>query len=237
VNLHITICDDEEIELEYLAKLTQEWAVFNNITAVVLSFKSAEAFLFTYETDKSADILLLDIKMKQLDGVTLAKRLRAEGSKVQIVFITGLPGFIAEGYEVSALHYLMKPVSKEKLFTVLDKAVVLLKKGKEYILVETEELQTKVFHDEILYAEAFAHNTVIQTPNGGVETRFYISELEQQLGENFLRVHRSYLVGLRHIRQITKTDVILDNGKAIPLSRRRYNAVNQGFINYYKYKK
>ncbi len=83
-------------------------------TAELLRFPSAEAFLFHYAEDKSCDILLLDVEMGAMNGVELAKRIREENDALQIVFITGYTDYIAEGYDVSALHYLVKPVSREK---------------------------------------------------------------------------------------------------------------------------
>lgn len=79
-------------------------------------------FFFCYAEDKSFDLLLLDVEMPGTDGVTLAKTVRQENEAVQIVFITGYSDYIAEGYDVAALHYLVKPVSREKLFAVLDRA-------------------------------------------------------------------------------------------------------------------
>lgn len=234
MKLRIAICDDETAETEYLTTLAREWATAGKVSADIVPYDSAEAFLFAYDADKAFDILLLDIQMKSMDGVTLAKHLRAGGGQMQIIFITGLPDFIAEGYDVSALHYLMKPVGKERLFAVLDKAVGLLAKTDASVLVETENGQTRIFHRDIHCAEAFAHTTVLQTKAGDVEAKLSIGELEIMLGETFCRAHRSYLVGLRHIRQITKTDVVMDSGKVIPLARRRYTAINQAFIRYYK---
>lgn len=234
MKLHIAVCDDETTETEYLTKLTREWAALRKISAAVSSFDSAEAFLFAYDADGPVDILLLDIQMKRLDGVTLAKRLRAGGGQMQILFITGLPDFIAEGYEVSALHYLMKPVGAEKLFAVLDKARGLLGQAEDSILLETANGPLRLFHRDIQYAEAFAHTTVIQTATVSIEARVSIGGLEAGLGDAFVRCHRSYLAGLRHIRQITKTEVIMDNGNVVPLSRRRYDAANKAFIRFYK---
>jgi len=232
--LNIIICDDEKTEIDYLIKLVQKWTHQNKIIINISSFDSAEAFLFFYETNKLVDILLLDIQMKQLDGITLAKQLRAEGGQMQIIFITGFPDFIAEGYEVSALHYLLKPVNDGKLFTLLDKAYNCINTTDDSMIIETESGQVKLFCHDIIYAEAFSHNTVIQTENNSYKTKFYIGELDEMLNNNFCRVHRSYLVGLRYIRQISKTEVIMDNNKKIPLSRRRYNDVNKAFINFHK---
>ncbi|MDR2568666.1 MAG: LytTR family DNA-binding domain-containing protein [Oscillospiraceae bacterium] len=232
--LNIVICDDEKAEIEYLTTLVQNWSQRSNNTVSIAAFDSAEAFLFYYETNKSVDILLLDIQMKQIDGVTLAKKLRTEGGQMQIIFITGFPDFIAEGYEVSALHYLLKPINQDKLYAVLNKAYSYLIKADESIILETENGQAKLFCNDIIYAEAFYHYTVIQTRDNSYKAKLYISELENMLNSGFCRVHRSYLVGLKHIRQITKTEIVMDNNKKIPLSRRRYNDVNKAFINFHK---
>ena len=120
MELNVTICEDNAEQTELLISFVCEWAKFSKIKVSIASYDSAESFLFAYESDKQVDVLLLDIQMKELDGVTPAKQLRREGSQMQIVFITGLPDFIADGYDVSALHYLIKPVCTEKLFTVLD---------------------------------------------------------------------------------------------------------------------
>lgn len=86
-------------------------------TAVKTSdFSSAEAFLFKYEEDKSFDILLLDIQMKAMDGVELAEKIRENNDGVQIVFITGFTDYFSRGYDLSAFHYLIKPVKKRKVF-------------------------------------------------------------------------------------------------------------------------
>ena len=235
MRIKLAICDDEQSETEYITRLVQSWAAKSALTADVYTFDSSEAFLFTYDADKSFDILLLDIQMKQMDGVELAKELRADGAQMQIVFITGFPDFIAEGYDVSALHYLMKPVSEEKLMEVLDKAVELLSAKKTSLLLKTQHGKVRVFCDDITYVEAFAHNVVVHTISEAIEVKESISALETALATNFCRVHRSYIVGLRHIRQISKTAVTLDDGTEIPLSRRRYDTLNKAFIDYHRW--
>ena len=92
--------------------------------------------MFCYDDRKDYDILLLDIEMGDMDGVAMAKKLRKQDDNVQIVFITGYSDYIAEGYEVAALHYLMKPVKKEKLLSVLDRAVEKLSKNEKMINME-----------------------------------------------------------------------------------------------------
>ena len=121
--LNIAVCDDELIEIEYLTSLTQEWAKSTKTAVNISGFASAEAFLFRYEEDKNFDILLLDIQMKAMDGIELAEKIRESNSSVQIVFITGFPDYISRGYDVSALHYLIKPVV-QTVFIVLLIALV-----------------------------------------------------------------------------------------------------------------
>ena len=235
--LNLTICDDELAEIEYLTALARKWSEARDIVVRISSYESAESFLFAYEDDKSVDILLLDIQMKGMDGVALARKLRAENEAVQIVFITGFPDFIAEGYDVSALHYLMKPVSEDKLFEVLDKAAARVKKAEQSILIDTEKGTERVPLADILYIEAFAHSIVIRTKASSLETKVGIGDIEKALDGSFVRCHRSYIVGLEHVRLITKTDIVFDNGDTVPLSRRLYGDVNRAFIDFYKGRK
>ena len=118
----IAVCDDSAADQSYMEKLAHFWAADMQHTIQVHVYASAESFLFHYAQQKDYDILLLDIEMGLMDGVALAKKLRQENERIQIIFITGFPDFIAEGYEVSAVHYLIKPVSKETLAKALDKA-------------------------------------------------------------------------------------------------------------------
>ena len=116
------ICDDSTTDAEFVGSILHQWAAERGIEVESERFASADAFLFRYAEDKSFDLLLLDVEMPGTDGVTLAKTVRQENEAVQIVFITGYSDYIAEGYDVAALHYLVKPVSREKLFAVLDRA-------------------------------------------------------------------------------------------------------------------
>ena len=151
--LNIAVCDDELIEIEYLTSLTQEWAKTIKTAVNISGFASAEAFLFKYEEDKNFDILLLDIQMKAMDGIELAEKIRETNSGMQIVFITGFPDYISRGYDVSALHYLIKPVEKEKLFEVLSKACDNLKKEEKFVLLSVDNESLKVNLKDIIYVE------------------------------------------------------------------------------------
>ena len=168
-----------------------------------------------------------------MDGVAMAKQVRRDNEKVQIVFITGYPDYIGEGYEVAALHYLMKPVEKEKLFRVLDRAAANLQKPKRAVVLPIDGESVRVPVEEIQYVESFSHSVSVVTTKGPFELRRGLSEMETLLGEGFVRCHRSYLVGLRFVSGLSKQKVTLDDGTELPVSRSAAAVVHKAFIQYY----
>lgn len=230
----IGICDDSPTDQGYVMGLVEQWAANADRQVQMDRFPSAESFLFHYAEHKDYDILLLDIEMGGMDGVALAKKLRQENLTVQIVFITGFPDFIAEGYEVSALHYLMKPVKADTLTRVLDKAAANLGKVERSVIFHIDGEAARIAASEIEFIESFAHSCCVHTTQAAFEVKLGISEIEKLLGDGFVRAHRSYLVGLHAIRRISKADITLDGGKVIPLSRGNYQAVNEAFIRHFK---
>ena len=230
----IAVCDDSAEDAGYVQKILKRWAIQRKVKVHTTTFPSAESFLFQYEEDKSVEILLLDIEMGNMDGVTLARKLREKKENAQIIFITGYPDHIADGYEVEALHYLMKPVQEEKLFSVLDRAAANLMKQKAVLLLPKDGSICRLLVDEIMYVEVFSHSLLIVTGSESIEIRKTLGELEEELGEGFVRCHRSYLVNLRFISQISKSEVVLDDGKVLPVSRRAAQAVHEAFVSWYK---
>lgn len=228
--MRIAICDDESSQIQYLSNLIDAWAKISTVSVSIQDFDSAEAFLFTYAEDNNFDILLLDIQMKTMDGIALAKEIRRDNETLQIIFITGFPDYIAEGYEVSALHYLMKPVSEQKLFEVLDRAVTRLQTSKRTILVQTSGGSVRIPADNIYFVEAFSHYVTLFVKDEQQNFNMRLSDMEKLLGEGFFRCHRSYIIGMKHVSRVTRSAMVLDTGKEIPLSRNLYDAANQAFI-------
>ncbi|MCL2204508.1 MAG: LytTR family DNA-binding domain-containing protein [Defluviitaleaceae bacterium] len=227
------ICEDELAIAGQITKLVQGWASLRGQTVHISHFKSAEAFLFAYEDDKSVDLLLLDIQMGEMDGMTLARKIREDNNKVQIIFITGISDYVAEGYDVSAVHYLLKPVKEEKLYTALDKATANLSKPKRAISIDTADGITLVDVDDIAYVEALDHALAISAKGSIINAKMPLYKLEEALAdERFIKTHRSYLINLAHVKRVTRTDVILDNGTALPLSRRLYKDINSALMKY-----
>lgn len=231
--LHIAICDDERAEIDYLKTLISQWANERGFAMQISGFESGESFLFAYDENRSFDILLLDIQMKAMDGVELAKRIRKNDESLQIVFVTGYPDFMSEGYEVSAVHYLMKPVSKEKLFPVLDKAWKNLNRMEKSLIVTVEGGVCRIPFSDIRLLEAQGHYVLIHSATCSYKTKTNLSDIQKTLDEGFFRCQRSFIVGLKYIRKITRTAIILDDLTAVPLSRELYNAANQAIIKFF----
>ena len=229
----IAICDDSDADRQYVLNMVNRWAAGAGHVVHIDTFTSAENFLFHYAEESDYDILLLDIEMGAMDGVTMAKKVRQNNEMVQIVFITGFADYISEGYEVSALHYLMKPVNENKLFAVLDRAAAAMQKAERVILLTVGGEMIRLPVSQVQYVEAFSHTVAIVTERDTIQVKMPISEVEKLLGDKFIRCHRSYLIGLKHISRLSKTAVILDNGKALPLSRSAAPLVHKAFISYY----
>ncbi|HKL99779.1 MAG TPA: LytTR family DNA-binding domain-containing protein [Mobilitalea sp.] len=217
----------------FVQDILNNWAAERQVTIQAEVFTSSESFLFRYAEDKIFDILLMDIEMGAMDGVTMAKQVRLDNEAVQIIFITGYPDYIAEGYEVAAINYLMKPVNKDKLFSALDRAVVNIRKSSRVILLPLDGEVLRLPIDNIQYVETFSHSVAIVTNIEIYEIKKSLTEMIKLLGNDVIRCHRSYLVGLRFISRISKTEVILDDGKVLPLSRSAAPVVHRAFISYY----
>lgn len=219
MNIKLAICDDAQNQIEYVASLVSSWSTNKGYHCVVHTFPSAEAFLFEYEDDKTYDILLLDIEMGKMNGIDLAKNIRQTNDTVQIVFITGFPDFIAEGYDVSALHYLMKPVSQEKLHSVLDKAAANLKKAEKRLCITFDRQVDYISLGQIMYIEAQKQYVDIYSAEKCYRMKSSLSEIEANLDEFFFKCQRSFIVNLKYIMRINTNCVVLKNGTEIPISR------------------
>lgn len=226
----IAICDDSDADRQYVLDMVNSWAEGAGYFLQTKTFPSAENFLFHYTEESDYDILLLDIEMGEMDGVTMAKRLRRNNDTTQIVFITGYSDYISEGYEVEALHYLMKPLKKEKLISVLDRAVEKLSKNEKVLYFETGGEMIRVPIYQIRYADVLGNYVTIHA-SSDTTVKVTLGELEKKLDERFYRVGRSSIVNLTKIGRVTKTEIRLGDGTAIPLPGRAYDGINRAIIN------
>ncbi|MCL1786501.1 MAG: LytTR family DNA-binding domain-containing protein [Defluviitaleaceae bacterium] len=225
------ICDDENAETVYLSGLVRAWAGERGQTVDIRCFPGAEAFLFAYEDSQDVDVLLLDIQMGEMDGVALAKKVRQGNKAVQIIFATSYMEYIADGYDVEALHYLIKPVDAQKLAAVLDRAVGKLAQAERALVVQNGGQSVRLPLYEIRCLEVMHNYVTIHTSHDETfRVKKPLSVLERELDEDFFRAGRSFIVNLRYVRKVTKQAVELDGGQIAPLSRGVYDKLNRAII-------
>jgi DNA-binding LytR/AlgR family response regulator len=213
--------------------LVSRWANENNIKITIEMFDSAENFKAVWSGQKTFDILLLDIEMGGQNGVELAREIRQSDTKLVIIFITGFSDFMSEGYDVSALHYLMKPIKEDKFFEVLDKAVKNLAQSNKSLVLTVDGEICRIPASEIRYIESQDHYVIIRTALRDYRTKINLSEIEKSLDNNFFRCQRSFIINLRFVYKITRSCIVLDDMTEIPLSRNLYEAANQALIKFY----
>ena len=233
--MRIAICDDEILQLELLKHYVEKWADEEGINPSIELFKSAESFHFEWLEDSSYDIILLDIQMAELSDIELAKLIREKDKHIQIIFVTAIPDYIGEGYDVDAINYLIKPISEEKLRECLNKAINKKEIQPKSILIEIDGGVHRIYEDSIMYLEIKGHELFIYQKEKTIVTRRPLNEMEELLSEDeFIRPHRSYMVALKYIKRINKKDIILKNGTTIPISRGNYKEVQRRFFDYFK---
>lgn len=232
--MRVAICEDEEAQRMLLQNCLIEWAGNNGIVLEVEPFPSAEGFLFAWTDDRDYDLLILDIEMGKVNGMELAARVRRQDEDIPILFVTGYEQYMPQGYEVSALHYLLKPLDRNRLFQTLDRLKD--RKNEEKLLFHTEETYVSLPLSQIWYVEAKAHRCILYTKNEEYLLSLSFGDMEKELDSHreFIRCHRSYLVNVQHICAIAQSELFLDDKRRLPVSRSAKKRVNEAFIKLYK---
>lgn len=230
--MKMVICDDSAEDIAYVTGLIGSWKKQTGTAVELLSFPSAEALLFAWEENRDMDILLLDIEMGEMSGLELARRLRQYGAGMQIVFLTGYMEYIAEGYDVEALHYLLKPVTQERLSQVLNRAAERISTRERMLRLELADGVARLPLHEIRYLEVLRNYTTVHGQED-YSVKRCLHDLEEELDDSFYRIHRSFIVNLRFVRRVTRTEVTLKDGSVLPLARGRYEGLNRALIAYF----
>lgn len=232
--MRIAFCDDEKTQFIFLKELTDKWEKASKKSCDITVYASAEEMLFENPGTFSFDFIILDIELDRMNGIELARQIRRIDKKVIIAFLSNSREYVFEGYEVGAARYLMKPVTKQQLFPLLDLVQASLEEEKSYIIVGSAGEKMKLQLSDVAYVEALGHYIRIHMEGGSLEVKRNLNDIAKEFGKDFIATHRSYLVNINRIERITRTDCILSGGEKVPISRNSYETVNQTFISFYK---
>jgi DNA-binding LytR/AlgR family response regulator len=232
----VAICEDEKVILDFESSLVQDWAAEEGCPLELDTYISSEQFLFESEDKAPYDVLIFDIQMKNMNGMELAKTLRRRGCDSVIIFVTGVPDYAIEGYEVGAVRYILKPVKTEVLKGLLDSAWSdRQKKSEDYFVLGQGSDLEKISFDKILYIEACGHYVHLKGLDFEREWKAGFSETATAFdGKGFFCLRRGLLVNLAHVSRITRTECLLDGGEALPVARGVYKELNEAFIEFFK---
>ena len=227
--MRIAVCDDEELfRIEFKTILDK---VLVNSEYDIDTFSGGSS-LYEAFLKNPFDLVFLDIEMPGIDGITLAKRLRAVSENVQIVFLTSHIEYALEGYEVNALRYLVKPVDMNKLSEVL-KYIQDKKNNSRQIMIKQEGEDIVIDISDVIYIESLDKNVRIVTSKSEYITRYNISDYEEELkNSGFLRIHRGYLISLSKVKKIVKNDVVMDGDISLPVSRSNIKTLKDALYAY-----
>lgn len=226
--LNIWICDDEK-------------AITNAITTKIkvrypnVQIKQFHNGFDLLNQEGSFDVLFLDIEMPDIKGIVVAEKLRARQHVNPIIFVTAFEQYVFQAFDVQAFHYLLKPFDTKKLYEVLHTA--LNNRSSQlidlpYLVIKSGFDLQKVFYHEIHYIEVLGRKLTVHIENGSYTFIGRLKQYEENLGNSFYRINRSYLVNLDYIASYTKQQIILDNGTILPLSQKKYTQFLQAYMHY-----
>jgi DNA-binding LytR/AlgR family response regulator len=228
----VAVCDDDIEELNDLCDKISGILEDNDAKYAIDRFMSGEKVLDAIvRQKKNYHIIFLDILMTGVDGVTAAQKIREHAEDVSIVFITSSPNFVFKGYDVQALHYILKPVDTKKLARAL--LYDWTRNEKNFLDVKLKHSVCRIWHDDILYLESKGRKVKIATKNGDYETYGTLNQFNNLLPSNkFIPSHKSFVVNLNFVTRITRTSFTTICNQAIPISKTYYAEAKKAFINF-----
>ncbi len=230
--IRIAICDDEPEQIEIIRELIVRVLFHLNMDASISTFTSGEDLLRSYSAGQGFDIIFQDISLSDRDGIDTAISVRLRDRKALVIFITGSTSFLQKGYEARAFRYLVKPATEQMMEEVLKKAMMELQLIEcDCIRFKEKGEEIRVDLSEIIYFEAQNHKLSLICSNATHNFYGRIGEVERHLSEKgFVRCQKGYLVNAVRIRRIGKSQILLDNGKTIPVSSNYLKQTKDTFI-------
>lgn len=237
---HIAICDDERYFRQNLKEFVSDYLQRKGISYQIDMFSSGEEFLSLGIEIAKYTVAFLDINMDEKNGIAVAKEIRAISREVFIVFVTAYYDYTLEGYKVDAVRYLIKDSNQSNFQNVIEECMDSVIEKMNYVVVRKrfgfKDGSREISLEKLIYVESNLHKLlfyVMEETQKNYTLYETLDELEKHLeGNNFIRIHQSYLVNLKHIRSISRYKAVLNNKAELIISRNRYMQVKEAFITY-----
>ena len=234
--LHIGFCDDDLSVLGELRVLLDRYRVERNAEITSTAFQSPLELLAQIEKGLRFDILLLDVLMPGETGIDAAREIRRYDSNVKIIFLTSSAEFAVESYTVGAYFYQLKPIWEESFFRLMDSVVAACSQqdGMSLIL-RCKSGITRVALEKLEYCEVLGRSLWLHLTDGTVlESAGGMDHLCEQLSgcDNFLRIHRSYLINLEYVKTIAPKSITMASLAELPLPRGKYAEIKDLYLDY-----
>ena len=218
--LRFILCDDDEVQLDEIAGFTRQWADTNKINVEISQFTSGKAVLEQFQPQRN-DIVICDIMMPDMDGLTLAKSLRLLRPDFHIIFISSSKEFALQAYDAHPYGYLVKPCSYEAFSALLGS---LMQKVRMHTLsVHSGQETYKLPITDISFVEATNRQTVFNMNDGrSIATRDTLANIQDVLLKYpaFFKPHRSYIINLQYVEHFNSKEISMKNSAClIPIAR------------------
>lgn len=234
--MKIAFCDDDSLVLNEIEMMTKQYCKIRSQEITYTVFHSSWELMTEIEKGTCFDALFLDVIMPGQDGIRVAEELRQYDTAVKIIFLTSSAEFAVQSYTVGAYFYQMKPICKERFYELMDTLVSECKKECEYSLVlRCKSGITRINLDKLRYCEVMGRTLLFHMENETVlESIGKLDDLCEQLMQygNFLRPHRSFLINMEYIQNISYKAITMDNLMQIPVPHGKCQEIKDLYLKY-----
>ena len=228
--LRIAICDDNKEHRKEIKNAVSN-IYFEQDDLMLETFSDGIDILTLVNNSLFAfDLILLDIQMPKSSGLDVAKAIRDNNVATDIIFITIHDEYVFEGYRYKAFAYLKKPVSASALAEELNRYLYERENsGSNFLILSFNGCSQKINMRHIDYIESTKRKVAINMGNSNLEFYAKLDDIEERCDSSLIRTHQSFIVNLNKITHLTKTDVTLETGQTIPVSKRYYQSTFDAF--------
>ena len=234
--IKIAFCDDDMEVLHQMNELIDRYRVERNEDITYAAFQSPFELLTEIEKGIRPDILFLDVVMPGQNGMDVAKEIRQYDTNMKIIFLTSSPEFAVESYSVGAYFYQLKPIWEESFFRLMDAVLAECeKKKKNSLILRSKDGITRIDLQQLEYCEVLGRKLLFHLENGAVlESAGSLDDLAGQLMQysNFFRPHRSFLVNMEYIQNISSRSIKMVNDAEIPIPHGKCSEIKNTYMEY-----